>query len=431
MPCSGLSQKPPPQLVSFEEVLENTVRLSGVSQERFQEVDNQPLSKLHVRVGVSPGDESVVVAAMGAKWNSSTPMIQARLDRAQILFDPSNGYGKNATFSGQAAGSVILVCRGQCSLVDKAMNAAAAGALAVIVQNSEPGFPEAAMSAGDSEPSIPGFMITQEAGDQLRAAVAEGRSLEIQAADVCPSTFFERLGGERPIRILVSMFYRRAFTDSESWFREIFAERDEATAVQNLADFLIQRWGGPTLYSERRGPAQLVSRHMGFDMKAGSAERWLHHMEASIAKMRSWDVETVELLKDYFRYQAHFLAYSYAAAYPEASGLTRDDEAVGCIGGNLSKRDDAAGIEREPAGCCGGGCNKQDVATSLANPNVHAHLETQSSACIHLMAGLSWFHQKLSGLHQVHAAILPGMALACLGVGFHLMTLIRGKQPPL
>lgn len=370
------SHKPPPQLVTMKEVLENTVRLSGVSQERFQEVDNQPHSKLHVKVvDASSGHESVVVVpAMGAKWNSSTTMIQKRLEHAQILFDPSNQYGKHPVFAGVAAGSVILVCRGGCSLADKAINASAAGAAALIVQNSEPGLPDAPMSAGDSEPPIPGFMVSKEEGDQLRTAMEEGHSLEIQAADVRPSTLFDRLGGERPIKMLVGMFYRRAFADSETWFREIFANRDEATAIQNLGDFLIERWGGPSLYQRRRGAVQMVPRHMSFDMKRGSAERWLYHMDSAIAKMRSWDAETVGLLKDYFRYQAHFLAYSYAAAYPEAEGSSDED---GSCGGKGGKQDDAA---NKAAGCCGGGAagstakfgccggtgDKQDGAADLA-----------------------------------------------------------------
>lgn len=428
MSCAG-SHKRPPQLVSFEEVLENTIRLSGVSQERFEEVDNQPLSKLRVRIGGAPSmDESGVdVPAMGAKWNSSMAMIQERLEHAKILFDPSNQYGKDPIFSGGATGSVILVCRGQCSLADKAMNAAAAGAIGVIVQNSEPGLPDTAMSAGDSEPSIPGFMVSQEGGDRLRTAFDEGRSLEIQAVDVRPSTLFERLGGEGPIRLLVSMFYRRAFSDPEAWFREIFARRDEATAIQNLADFLIQRWGGPTLYAARRGPAQMVSRHMSFEMKPGSAERWLYHMDAAIARMKSWDAETVGLLKDYFRYQAHFLAYSYAAAYPEADGSEVEVDTVhaGCSGSKDKQQDDAA---IKTAGCCGGGCDNQDRATSLTISHVQAHLKFKkqdSVVCRHVLDCLSWLYT----WHRTRPAILPGVALACLGLGvIHFAALAHCKQ---
>merc|ERR1711988_745579 len=101
---------------------------------------------------------------------------------------------------------------------------------------------------------------------------------------------------------------------------------------------------------------------MSFDMVMGSAERWLHHMEAAIAKIKSWDAETVSLLKDYFRYQAHFLAYSYAAAYPEAYSRAVEVETVGCCGsGHNQQRDDIISAGSETTGCCGGGCNQQEV----------------------------------------------------------------------
>ena len=43
------------------------------------------------------------------------------------------------------------------------------------------------------------------------------------------------------------------YEDEEEWFREIFAGSKKEDAIQNQYEFLIQRMGGPPLFSQRRG----------------------------------------------------------------------------------------------------------------------------------------------------------------------------------
>ena len=45
----------------------------------------------------------------------------------------------------------------------------------------------------------------------------------------------------------------RVYEDEEEWFREIFAVSKKEDAIQNQYEFLIQRMGGPPLFSQRRG----------------------------------------------------------------------------------------------------------------------------------------------------------------------------------
>lgn len=53
-----------------------------------------------------------------------------------------------------------------------------------------------------------------------------------------------------------------------------------------LCDFLIQRFGGPTTYSDQRGHPRLRMRHMPFAIDHAAAERWLELMFASLDELR-------------------------------------------------------------------------------------------------------------------------------------------------
>lgn len=45
----------------------------------------------------------------------------------------------------------------------------------------------------------------------------------------------------------------RVYDEEEEWFRSIFASSEKEKAIQNQYEFLVQRMGGPPLYSQRRG----------------------------------------------------------------------------------------------------------------------------------------------------------------------------------
>ncbi len=47
----------------------------------------------------------------------------------------------------------------------------------------------------------------------------------------------------------------------------------------------MQRMGGPTLYSDRKGQQTLISRHKNWRVDQPAAERWLHHMEETIKSL--------------------------------------------------------------------------------------------------------------------------------------------------
>ena len=91
---------------------------------------------------------------------------------------------------------------------------------------------------------------------------------------------FEAAGGEPAFRKLVKRFYAGVATDPV--LRPIYPEADLAGATERLTLFLIQYWGGPSTYSERRGHPRLRMRHQPFRIGARERDAWLDHMTEAV-----------------------------------------------------------------------------------------------------------------------------------------------------
>lgn len=72
------------------------------------------------------------------------------------------------------AGKIALLDRGGCTFTVKVKNAQDAGAIAVIVADSLPGCPPAAIGGSDPTITIPSVRVTQDLGAQLKAALGLG-----------------------------------------------------------------------------------------------------------------------------------------------------------------------------------------------------------------------------------------------------------------
>ncbi|KIW68735.1 hypothetical protein PV04_04659 [Phialophora macrospora] len=86
---------------------------------------------------------------------------------------------ETADYPPEAANAVVLVSRGECTFAQKALNAAAAGALGAVIYNNVPG----AISGGTlSEPDdyAPAVSISQEAGLELLAQVEAGTPVTVE-----------------------------------------------------------------------------------------------------------------------------------------------------------------------------------------------------------------------------------------------------------
>jgi len=128
-----------------------------------------------------------------------------------------------------------------------------------------------------------------------------------QAMQIDEVNIFELLG-EALFYKLSTNFYNRVFNDEEIWFRDIFKGKKIENAIQNQAEFFMQRMGGPTLYSERRGHPALIARHMPFDMSRRAADRWVHHMKLAFDDTPEIPADARDRMMKYFTHTAYFLS---------------------------------------------------------------------------------------------------------------------------
>jgi len=94
------------------------------------------------------------------------------------------------------------------------------------------------------------------------------------------TTYYEAVGGEETFRRLVARFYQGVAADPV--LRAVYPEEDLSGAEERLRLFLIQYWGGPATYSERRGHPALRMRHALFAIGPAQRDAWLRHMSAAI-----------------------------------------------------------------------------------------------------------------------------------------------------
>jgi hemoglobin len=93
-------------------------------------------------------------------------------------------------------------------------------------------------------------------------------------------TFYQAVGGEETFRRLIAHFYQGVAADP--LLRRLYPDEDLASAEERLRLFLVQYWGGPPTYSERRGHPALRMRHARFAIGPAERDAWLGHMNAAI-----------------------------------------------------------------------------------------------------------------------------------------------------
>jgi hemoglobin len=116
---------------------------------------------------------------------------------------------------------------------------------------------------------------------------------------------YERLGGPDPFWSIARAFYRRVEADPEPTFRGMFPD-NMTEPIRNQAEFLIQYFGGPTTYSERKGHPRLRMRHAPFAIDMAARNRWMGHMRGALADAQIPSPELEEMLA-YFENTATFM----------------------------------------------------------------------------------------------------------------------------
>ena len=139
---------------------------------------------------------------------------------------------------------------------------------------------------------------------------------------------FEAIGGEPTFRRLVGEFYIGVAGDP--LLRPMYPEEDLGPAADRLALFLMQYWGGPHTYSQRRGHPRLRMRHA--DYRVGLAERdaWLRHMRHAVDQLEL-PAEHEQALWEYLERAANFLVNTDEAGQrraPATAGSRRLEQAA-------------------------------------------------------------------------------------------------------
>jgi hemoglobin len=106
---------------------------------------------------------------------------------------------------------------------------------------------------------------------------------EIRPGRLQEQTFYEQVGGEETFHRLVHRFYEGVADDPE--LRAMYPEEDLGPAEERLRLFLIQYWGGPTTYSQRRGHPRLRMRHVPFTVDRAAHDAWLRHMRDAVDEL--------------------------------------------------------------------------------------------------------------------------------------------------
>ncbi|WP_437970683.1 M36 family metallopeptidase [Sorangium sp. So ce260] len=125
------------------------------------------------------------------------------------------------------AGKILLVDRGVCTFKQKAVNAQAAGAIALVIANNAPGDPAPGMSNGapdDAVVTIPVLSTSFEEGSSLKAALLEGpvtatmeRVLGVVRDGTIDNTVTAHEWGHYIHRRLTSCFTAQCDAQSEGW----------------------------------------------------------------------------------------------------------------------------------------------------------------------------------------------------------------------
>jgi hemoglobin len=110
---------------------------------------------------------------------------------------------------------------------------------------------------------------------------------------------YEAAGGEETFTRLVARFYAGVAEDPR--LRPLYPQDSImfAASAEHLRLFLIQYWGGPAWYSERRGHPRLRMRHQPFVIGRPERDAWMGHMRSAVDSLQL-DPPVRDALIEYF-----------------------------------------------------------------------------------------------------------------------------------
>jgi hemoglobin len=126
--------------------------------------------------------------------------------------------------------------------------------------------------------------------------------------DDVTTTFYDEIGGEETITRIVAAFYRGVAEDP--YLRAIYPEDDLGPAEERFRMFLMQYWGGPTTYSDRRGHPRLRMRHAPYAVTPVAKEHWLTAFRAALDEVALPPEQDAQFW-DYITHAAQFMVNSF------------------------------------------------------------------------------------------------------------------------
>jgi hemoglobin len=111
------------------------------------------------------------------------------------------------------------------------------------------------------------------------------------------------LGGPEAFWRVARAFYARI--DVHPTLRPMFPGNLEEP-IRNQAEFLIQYFGGPQTYSDRKGHPRLRMRHATFRIDMAARNAWMDTMKAALEDAEIPEPERAEMIR-YFEHAATFI----------------------------------------------------------------------------------------------------------------------------
>ena len=122
-------------------------------------------------------------------------------------------------------------------------------------------------------------------------------------SEVDQPSIYQQVGGHETFQRLVDAFYAAVETDPV--LRPLYPESLVESRL-HLALFLSQFFGGPDVYSQRRGHPRLRARHLPFRIGRKERDIWVAHMEAALDGSGIPEPACSQI-REYFREAATFL----------------------------------------------------------------------------------------------------------------------------
>ena len=146
---------------------------------------------------------------------------------------------------------------------------------------------------------------------QLQYLASEASSVSLEEAFAIDTVNIGKALPEYLITQLCETFYHKIYDDINphtEWFRDYFCHKTCEESVQDLSEYLLQRLGGKSDYSARRGLPNLLCQHCRLGLTERAAEKWCEYMGDTLDEMDQDIADKYsDKLRDWFRFTAFFL----------------------------------------------------------------------------------------------------------------------------